>query len=912
MGYIHAKMKLLYASNSYSLGKEGRFVWKGNDVHHNSAFIVEKEASETEKDEALKNVKLELKNLGEMVNKSKEVKKISDLPIDVQVEALCRLSRNENILDDDKKDNESLTAYRDQNSLLGSMVNIGAGMYDKFMGTISGNAEIGEVVNSFSDEALMRFVTANKEAALELFSDVRKEVGQDSTLEYEIKFYGNKTLEKNVDFFDLLPKEYRIIMLDEIHNTYAVRTPTGYRAFHRGLMSLNDVSDPSLKVGEPIKMKSQSKVRIYRSIEDIPNHNTIKENYEASKLAEQASHNPKNQEKERNMQVNRHFTLNFRSLLDRFKVKLSEVSPGLKQDLEQDIEDLEKLLKNMNNSKEAVDRPEVFAEYFMNKIQSDVNIIVKKIMVSDDSGKVKKELSLLMKSNFESVKKANQSLLNVNRRSLLRLLGLPSNKLGVINHILKEFDDNPYFTESNVIKVLKDLGIARSKPFTEKEIRNIYNLLKSRARLGIQSAAYEHFSVATIRAISKAQVEVIKTLYIDDSGDVPEDLRKLFNEFFTNKNFTLNELTAKIRSLTSLNSQQKKLLYERLKDFVPSKPTQYEKEARKELVKSSKKLTVFQKIDRKVDEALKADKKTFFEEIKEEVNLVIVKRQVTEAYRKSYPSVSTAQISPAAQQVIDNAARVAVDMPAFTISRFNEVGLPVFEVGQTAQEVVVDKENDEMYPANIDSTGTMSDFVKFPVKAENIPGIQITGAVTDGNFWTADYGVTNANRSMGVSKTQNIFRQIYPLGDTIALNEDVINGWKNLQIELRARGRGMPYFWKQMGVVDKYGELLDEKGGDIALNVRNAIASARVGNFDWLDNKNQVDGGLYEGVLAKDYGFDDRLVAQFGVHLKNSKVSVVNFMKQHGLYDEKHTTLDPKFKNDHTWLEKWKTSIKGL
>lgn len=209
------------------------------------------------------------------------------------------------------------------------------------------------------------------------------------------------------------------------------------------------------------------------------------------------------------------------------------------------------------------------------------------------------------------------------------------------------------------------------------------------------------------------------------------------------------------------------------------------------------------------------------------------KEYASKAFQFSNPEVDLESVQ--AQQSIASAAEVSMKFPNFTIESFNKEGLPVYSVGEPAQEIVADIEAHEMYPNNIDLSGTMADRLKFPLEAEHVPGVQLTGAITDGNFWTSDYGLTNDTRRIGQGKFQNMIAEIYNWGAHRELTENEINGWKNLQIELRARGKGMQYLWSVMGAIDKNGEVIDEKGKDIRMPVMKLIDSARVGNFEVLD-----------------------------------------------------------------------------
>ena len=204
------------------------------------------------------------------------------------------------------------------------------------------------------------------------------------------------------------------------------------------------------------------------------------------------------------------------------------------------------------------------------------------------------------------------------------------------------------------------------------------------------------------------------------------------------------------------------------------------------------------------------------------------------AYAESNPNVNIS--SDEAREAIQTAVDIQKRMPNFTIKEFNEEGFPIYEVGEPAQEVVVDTNKNEMYTNNTEKGETMSAYQRCPLDAKYVPAVQVFGAILDASFWTTDYGASGSTRKMGKDKLQNILAEIYSLGNVRELTENEINGWRNMALELRGRGKSIDYFWKVMGVTyDDNQGIIDESGSKIRQKVKNTVEASRNNNFDWLD-----------------------------------------------------------------------------
>ncbi len=209
------------------------------------------------------------------------------------------------------------------------------------------------------------------------------------------------------------------------------------------------------------------------------------------------------------------------------------------------------------------------------------------------------------------------------------------------------------------------------------------------------------------------------------------------------------------------------------------------------------------------------------------------RKKAEEVYLKSFPNGDLN--STKAKIAIANTVYVESIMPNFKIDHFTTEGLPVYKVGELQQEIVVDVDRDEMYSNNANEKETMSDYQKCPVSPRFVPVVQVFGAILDASFWTTDYGASGSRRKLGKEKLQNMIVQIYPLGEFRELTENEINGWRNMALELRARGKSIDYFWKVMGATyDEDGGIIDESGKEIGPKVKAAIEASRNNNFDWL------------------------------------------------------------------------------
>ncbi len=78
-----------------------------------------------------------------------------------------------------------------------------------------------------------------------------------------------------------------------------------------------------------------------------------------------------------------------------------------------------------------------------------------------------------------------------------------------------------------------------------------------------------------------------------------------------------------------------------------------------------------------------------------------------------------------------------------------------------------------------------------------------------------------------------LYHGLYPLRKS--LNENEVNSWKNLVIEINRRGLDLTDFWETMNCTKPNGTLDGLAVSGNRTQIMAALAGARTGNFDFLE-----------------------------------------------------------------------------
>ncbi len=197
-----------------------------------------------EKEEAIRNTESALAELQSRVETENGVENLS---LDEKLDILIRIARNEAIYDDEEDSRGRLAQARDW---VGSGLegvsdiskHIGLGGFEGFTRSAQEATDLSTeayVISILKDDVVLtRFLSEHQEDSFNLFTD---RVGDNT---YRTKLFGNKNLEANANFMELLSPapENRYL---EINGTHFVRTPHGYAAFF-----------PKSEVGKRAKIES--------------------------------------------------------------------------------------------------------------------------------------------------------------------------------------------------------------------------------------------------------------------------------------------------------------------------------------------------------------------------------------------------------------------------------------------------------------------------------------------------------------------------------------------------------------------------------------------------------------------------------------------------------------------------------
>ena len=746
--------------------------------------------------------------------------------------------------------------------------------------------DIADSLRYFEDEnfpQLLHFIHNNSKEALSLFTD---KINENT---YKFNFYENNALNDQSSLRDYFGSE--VLYIKKGPKT-AIRTPNGYRIF-----------DPIGSNESPkyLTIHSGEEVSVLKDItpsqkDRLQSHGLSDYTKPLSFATEQAVDTIRQQ-----IQL---YKATINSNIDNFD------NSAVTDELTRLKESLDKI-----NLADAINNPSFLAEKttHINDLLERANQKIVKIL---DPKEGPQKWAIFIKSlnkNLELNNEYQSNQLNNNFEALKTTIGSKSGNL--ISYVTKTIKDNEPIDQDSVAKIL---GYSNINNIQEAKLGEVMRLLGERVSLlsGVKSLDF-------VASISLYQQDALQDLPKKFKAFGIISKTELWKEFatdyglenmddFLQKNPA--EITAILRGFSAYFKAIKTRNGRTMTDKESSHLAQIEaivyqfdqitqaREARENrfheqidatnqvLQRQQALSTAMENVSHLSGEGLQ----NFLQRVKQKNKER--RRQERAKAEKAYGEEN--KDTPEAQAAIADAVEISMDMPNFTIDHFNDDGLPIFMVGEEGQAVVVDSEKNTMYADNIQAKGDMAKYIKFPIDPENVAGVQITGAIIEGSFWTSDYGLAKDTRSLGPKKVQNMFRQIYPFGSIQALSEDEVNGWKNLQLELRARGKGIQYFWQQMGVTYRDGGLIDEKGGDIRVKIKESINSARVGNFKFLDENADHLQDLKVGILGNEYGIKtDPYLEKLARYMTDHKDFTFNkFLRGKGIIGKEAQILNPKDK----------------
>lgn len=645
------------------------------------------------------------------------------------------------------------------------------------------------IIESVSDKALLEVANNYPKVALELFTSISEE-GQ-----YSVNFYGRDFLEMQVSAAQILPVEAQYIRLDSElgdldlgivggKQTIAERTSDGYRIIRD--------DDPS-QIGKIFKIRSKSEVTVLTASElpeDLQGYTDW--NSEEAKDAEKA---------DANMRLNYYTVQNWKVLTQSgFADGLKLLDPGLEDRINTFRVSIDTVGKSLGD--------EAFNQELIDRFKSEV-------LDKTPDLRVRSNLSqMLRKSAFDRMAKSSFD----KEKASFEKIALLFQALDISNDVN--------------LQAIVEAAEAKFLGTTDKETLKV--------------ALSDIFFESQGSRPSPEQVESLYDLYAEKLGHAQD------REVYLQSSEVVSERQQLSAKLIELGASQADIdLIHNSDDFaeLESIAAKYRTASTSEdldhlLLKAQESIETLDIVNTKQDEVEafftnfdgdEEAKKDFFKEVSDDVALRIANRDMAISRMVKLLAQSGRSLEDMSPKDFSQAVEISLSFPQTTIDRFDADGNLIAKVGEAGQEVAINLETEKMRP-NVTQEGPMDGYFDFEIDPRNVPGVQISAALLEANYWTADDGTGESIQRMGREKFQNSLKQIYGAGDFLSLTPNEIQGWRNLGHELRERGINLQAYFQMKGLLhgsDR--QVADENVKANARSIRQDIADASALNFNFLN-----------------------------------------------------------------------------
>ncbi|MCK5460675.1 hypothetical protein KAI58_01705 [Candidatus Gracilibacteria bacterium] len=772
-----------------------------------------------ESDEAKKQAKAEISRALEDLKKTIEVgEKPRDLPIGDQLDMLLFLSKQENLLDDDIDDIFSMENIK---NILKRINTKFAPKISRSFRSKTKNLEIGnngklyKIISQLSEEALLTFVTNEKTAAFELFTN------RDGK-NYQVDFFNIDFLDRNVSLLDILPPNQIYI---RIGKAFYVRQAKGYVSIHPA--DANSIA--RIETGTTLELLDKSPLNNW-STKEVNAFNNLNLNSE-KELVEGEKQRTQNFEMYQSMKLlvssMREKSEDDKKLkivaesLDAFYIKnktlsSKEFTKNINDEIElmlnSDPQNLDKfknlinnfIVKNIEKKQHLISHSDERIESFLdtycpNKTEEDKNKIITTLLTEVDKEKdfsVDKMKQILAKFSFEFLVK--------DKVSTARLFTLLKKRHTIIfqNH------NNELFVKKIEITLLQS-KIDLKKEETQKD----ENILREQMILFFEKnkifcISQDIYDAKTLLTLSTDNLETLLVNYKNQT----------YNDILSNSSPLIqvqldNDLDTSTRDLFKIISKKKEIVSKTeelsnleiqkniLQDGLSGWGNRFD-----QLIS---KTDVFDKISISIE---KGD--SFLDKV-QEIYKKLKEKKDSSAKTTLSQNENFQTLSVERQEEVNNI--LWGKQTGLSFVKYGEEG-PVFQLGIPKQAIEYNLEKDTFMVIGIDDFN--EEYLTFKAEASSIPKMQLFSAMHESNYFNSDTSLSQDGKRLGKLEL-NMFLNNYfgATADTRILRPDEVNSWYNLGLELRERGIGLSGLLRKLSVLDNNGKLISEKG----INIRNTL-----------------------------------------------------------------------------------------
>ena len=827
-----------------------RFIFEvgGNQDAISDIHQPEKEIYSLEEKESVSvEISFQLDSLKSEIEAGKNPK---NWPINKQINLLRLLAKGEDVLDDDTDE-----SHTDRNNDFSSLVGSGVDQIVKSLAL----DDKSEIVNLLSEDALLSFVNFHKTEAWELFTNKSGDG-------YTVDFLENDFLERQVSLLNIMPSHQKYLMLDGYEsNTYFIRTPQGYQPIYA-----EDNEGNSIPFEETsARIVTGTAFKLLDGKEALPQGGQASLKGEKRNLLEiSETSDVQELSYKQNYAVIQNWKILSNALLHHEPpFPESIISPEFISEFRADLDEI----FNKNPAQDHVD----FLGSVNDYIEKGSLHLMAKLDRSDmplpEKEKLKTRLNhFFVKESIQILNKKDTELAQGNlevTKQLLKGIDFPVAGYMNLESLLKAVDNSAeweskqvdFFAEMRTrmpksklveLKSALDQRFAISVSIKETQyIKDVAELKSQQFELRqlCVSTQYIHEALAgkgiknplfvDIEVLKKALLEVVAASVL-----VPDKSNPLLSKLGSVAQSRISPIGSSKDILGRLVQNQEVVLaanYIDSQDSIDQIKKILDRMGGVE-AKISKKEAEYRKVYAKDLETLVTINQSAEnpESFWEEVDLVY------EQKREMQKDGLMSELTDEAGNPLDssyNLAEIKSQIDNFPLGvkfqRLDENGNMIVGVGQTKQELVLDFKTMEMYPENMDQQGgTMSEYLKFDLDADNIPATQVVSGLLEGNVFKSQKGTEEDFQRMGRDRIQLFFKNLYPFrGDT--LYDAEVNSWKNLSQELTERGLNFQDFMGKIGTLkNEHGALNDRVAKEKKISIEKILDAALSNNDDYLDS----------------------------------------------------------------------------